>query len=381
MNVNTALYRFLTLLLASNMMSFAWPLRGQFGGPQGATICGAMAAVIVSVLIPWKNFRQAFAPAVVFGVLGFLAGGQNIPYGAIVDYILTQPNLGAVIPELLTILFIGASWGCIGCTYLGYGISEKSMTVWDYVIVIVMGIIAVVAAMILGTHTAYFIIFSIWIILLHLYNSLFKHSNTIWTLGLYGLISFGLGFLGAVIILFWGNHGLLPGPSGWWTLRDQMWGAAGGLGVALASWKIVSNNWQPAGISAVGFQRFGYSAFVPIVCGINLIDVFIKWFFSSPQAPNLLLAGIFIAAGAIVVIVALIYYLTTVSANFLSPANRPVLLWSFVCFSSFLRFFAIAKSIVYSGWGVWETGFSIFIFEAMMLFLIMPFIALGQENP
>ena len=49
--------------------------------------------------------------------------------------------------------------------------------------------------------------------------------------------------------------------------------------------------------------------------------------------------------------------------------------------SAFLRFFAIAKTIVYSGWRPWETGFTILVFETLLLTVTMPFVLLGKENP
>ncbi len=381
MNVNTLLYQLLAILLGSNLMSFAWPLRGQFGGPQGALICGAMAGSMVTALIPWKQSRLAFAQAIFLAALGFLAGGENIPYGAIVDNILLAPSLMAALPDLLLILFIGASWGCVGTTYLGYGVSEKPMTFHDYVVIIFAGIIAVAVALIFNTNLIYILAFTSLIVFLQAYNFFVKHSNSVWIYGLYGLLGFGLGFLGAVIILYLGNHGSLPGPNGWWTLRDQIWGAIGGISIMLAAWKVNASGSQPVDLSATNFQRFGFICFLPVIGGINLLDVYMKWFHSTPTAPNLALAGALILIGAILLAGWMIYYLMANSSAFTSPQNRGLILWSFLFFSFFLRFFAIAKSIVYSGWGVWETGFSILLFESMMIFLVMPFILLGQENP
>lgn len=381
MNVNTLLYRFLTVLLGANMMSFAWPLRGQFGGPQGAMICGAMAGTLAAALIPWKNNRLAFAQAVVLGALGFVAGGENIPYGALIDNILLQPTLAAAMPEILLIFFIGASWGCVGATYLGYGISETALTFWDYAIILAAGVLAVAIALIASQTLVYILVFTALILFLQIYNLLFKHSGTVWTFGLYGLLGFGFGFAGSVVLLYLGDKGFLPGPQGWWTLRDQMWGALGGFGLMLAAWKCTANGWRPVPILQTNFQRFGWAFFVPVICGINLLDVYLKWFHSSPTAPNLAWAGTLIVLGAILLAAALILYLVMPSSRFTSPQNRALILSSFLFFSFFLRFYAIAKSIVYSGWGVWETGFSIFLFESMMLLLVMPFILLGQENP
>ena len=198
---------------------------------------------------------------------------------------------------------------------------------------------------------------------------------------LFGTLGFGFGFLGAVIILFWGTKGYLPGPSGWWTLRDQMWGGAGGLALTLAAWQTVKANREPSVLSQTWFQRFGYIFFVPGICGVNLWNVWTKWFQSTPSAPNLQLAGLLLVIGAILLAASLVFYLKVNPNIFLGAGSRSLILWSLLFFSFFITFFAIAKSIVYSGWGVWETGFSLFLFDCLLLFLVMPFVLLGQENP
>lgn len=379
--MNTLLYRVVAIILGTHMMSFAWPLRGQFGHAWGAAITGAMAGAIVATLIPWRNFRQVFAQAVFFGTFGFVLGGENIAYGQLIDQILLQPNLWSSIPQLLVISFIGASWGCIGATYLGYGISEVAISFWDYLLVLVSGVIAIVATHALNTNLAILAAFTMLIILLHLYNFIFKHSRIVWTMGLYGLVGFGLGFLGAVILLYFGNKGMLPGPPNWWTLRDQIWGGAGGFGLILAAWSVVTRNLQPVGIRQTWFQRFSFIFFIPFICGINTWDVFQKWFQSAPPAPNLILAGILIAAGVILLALYFFHTLTVSGTTFTGPGLKPMILWSFLFFSFYLLFFAIAKSIVTSGWGVWEMGFNLFLFESLLLFVTMPFILLGPENP
>lgn len=381
MNIQSVLFKIITIILGTLMMSFAWPLRGQFGHEWGAAITGAIAGCIAAILIPWKSFRQALAQAVFFGTVGFVLGGENIGYGSIIDYILTQPNLASVIPQLATILFIGASWGGIGATYLGYGISEKPISFWDYVIMILLGLGAVIIAAVINANWAYFVFFTLWFILLQLYNLFFKQSQTVWTFGFSGLIGFGLGFLGAVIILFYGNKGLLPGPPNWWTLRDQIWGGAGGLALILASWQTIGQGRQPVILNQTWFQRFGYIFFVPGICGINLWNVWTKWFQSTPPAPDPVLSAALIVIGAVLLLGWLLYYLFVNPSVFTGAGLNPMILWSFLFFCFFLRFFAIAKSIVYSGWGVWETGFTLFIFEAILFFVSIPFVLLGPENP
>ena len=150
MNVNGPLYKIITVILGAVMMSFAWPLRGQFGHEWGAAVTGGMAAALLTVLLAYGSWRRVLAQAVFFGTLGFVLGGENIAYGQLIDDILLQPTLAAAFPQLLLVLFIGATWGAIAALYLGYGVSEKAIGLWDYVMIVVVGAALVIISMILG---------------------------------------------------------------------------------------------------------------------------------------------------------------------------------------------------------------------------------------
>ena len=379
MNVNTLFYQILMVILGTHMMAFAWPLRGQFGHEWGAAIPGAVAGAVAALLVGRKIFRQAFAQAVLFGIFGFVVGSENIPYGALIDHILTEPTLRAAFPGLCTVLFIGASWGAVGATYLGYGLSEKPLSVWDYLVILMAGVLAVLVIFVFSANAAVAASLVMLIFLLQSYNFLFKKSRTVWIFGLAGGLGFGLGFFGAAVILYLGNKGLLPGPPEWWDLRDQIWGAAGGLALILATFKISEKNLKPVLLAKPWFQKAGFILFVPAVCGLNTWNVYEKWFSSVPPAPEPVLAGALVAAGAILLIAWLVYYM--MNAAFSGPGFNSLLLASFLFFSFYLRFFAIAKSVVYSGWGAWEPAFTLFLFESVLFLLVLPFILLGPENP
>lgn len=381
MNPHSLLYGIISLVLSTILMSFAWPLRGQFGHEWGAAITGAIAGSLVTILLPWKNFRASFAQAVFFGTLGFAAGGENIPYGAIVDSLLQQPNLQAAFPQLLAILFIGASWGGIGATYLGYGIAEKPMKIGDYALIILMGILALFFIFYFDSNPVTAVTLTILFLLLQAYNHLFKRSRAVRIFGIAGLLGFGLGSLGAVVILFLGSKGLLPGPSHWWALRDQMWGGTGGFALGVAACRLSAKTGRPVPIAPTPFQRLGFLLFVPFICGINTWDVYQKWFKSTPPAPNLTLAGILIVGGTALLILSFIYYLVSNPQTFSAPRLNGTILAAFLFFSFYLTFFGIAKSVVYSGWGVWEPAFTFFLCESLLFFVTLPFILLGPENP
>jgi len=380
-NIQGPLYRIITLVLGTLMMSFAWPLRGQFGHEWGAAVTGAMAAAIAALLIPSFVFRKSFGQAVLFGTLGFVLGSENIPYGALIDGVLQQPSLKDCITEMLTILFIGASWGCVGATYLGLGLSEKPVQRRDYILLSAAGIALIALTFFLNSTGQVMLIFTVLILFLQGYNLLRIGSRTMALLGASGLVFFGLGFEGSVMILFWGNKGYLPGPEGWWTLRDQIWGGAGGLGIILAVWACANRHRQPVILSSTAFQRICYEVFIPVICGLNTWNVYEKWFKSSPVVSDPAAAAVMILAGSILLIGFFVFYLKVAPGIFSTDGvlNR-MLLTGFLFFSAYLAFFAIAKSIVYSGWGAWETGFSLFLVNLLIFFLSMPFILLGPED-
>ncbi len=369
------------IALAAITMSFAWPLRGQFGHEWGAAITGGMAGSLAALLIPSAVFRRAFAQAVFFGTLGFILGSENLPYGATVDYILQQPSLLAAIPQLLELLFIGASWGCVGSLYLGFGISEKPLSLRDYLLISAAGIALIALTFFLNSTAAVMAIFTVLILFLFLYNTLVVKSQTVKDMGVSGLTGFGFGFVGAVMILFWGNKGYLPGPPDWWTLRDQIWGGAGGLALGLAAWRAFDKKNPPVLLSSTEFQRFGFIFFTTGICAFNTWDVYQKWFKSSPPAPEPLLAAILIGGGCLILAAAFFYFCAAPAAVFSGHLLKKTLLGSFLGYSFYLAFFAVAKSIVYSGWGVWETGFTLFVFNSVLFAFVMPFILLGPENP
>jgi len=379
-NVNTLFYRILAVLLGTVMMSFAWPVRGQFGHEWGAAAAGALAGAAVTCAVPWKSSRRSFAQAAFFGILGFVLGGENIPYGATIDYILQQPSLASCIPQLLSILFTGASWGCIGATYLGYALSEKPLQARDYLLIIGLGVAALIAIFKLGeSNAAIFITFTLLILVLQAYNFLIVKAASVTVLGLCGLLGFGLGFLGAVVILYYGDKGLLPGPADWWTLRDQMWGGAGGMAITLGAFFLVDGGKPPFPISSTWFQRLGFAFFGPGVCAVNTWNVYTKWF-QSPPAPDMTLAGILILGGSLFLFLWLVLLLVIKAEVFSGPGLNPLILACALAAAFYLAFFAIAKSIVYSGWGAWETAFTLFVFDTAIFLMSLPFMLLGREN-
>jgi len=380
MNANSWLYRMITMGLGTVMMSFAWPIRGQFGHEWGALITGAMAAAIVTTLIPVKSYRQVFTKAVFFGALGFVIGGENIPYGQLINRILAMPDLKNAMPELLTVLFIGASWGMIGAGYLGFGMSERPVSKKDYCVILAAGAAVLVFTDVFSSNACIIAAFTALICFLYFYNAARVRSRMVPLLGVYGLVGFGAGFLISVIILYYGTNGHLGGPSGWWTLRDQIWGGLGGFALMFAAWRARDYKLLPAGSLHSKLEKAGFIFFVPFICGWNTYDVYEKWFTSSPPAPGLALAGTLIAAGVMLLLAWTVYYLRLPNSRLVSPAENPVILGSIAFFTLYLMVLAIAKTVVYSGWARWETGFTLFLFVTALILLVLPFILLAPQE-
>lgn len=382
MNINSFLYKSIAVLLGGLIMSYAWPVRGQFGHWWGSSIAGACAAVVVASLIPWAKYRGGFMLGVIWTVFGFAIGGEALPYGSLVDQILLEPTFMSALPLLFQVLFIGFAWGMIGGLFLGYGFSEVNVTFWDFVVNVVISVAAVfIANNVVSGTLLQMIVVSIALVLMFIYNLVIRHSQMVTWFGISGGLSFGLGFFIAVVILYFGNKGVLPGPQNWWTLRDQMWGGLGGIGLTLTGFILVTSGLQPLAPPSALLHRLGFLIFIPVVGALNLWNVYTKWITSTPTAPDLGLAWTLIIAGVVFLAVAALIYLFMAASNYIGSALKTTMLISTLAFCFFMTFFGIAKNIVYYGWGVWEEAFTLFLFNTLLFFLVLPFVLLGQENP
>ncbi len=356
------------IFLAGLLMSFAWPVRGQFGHENGALICGALAAVITGILIIGSGWRPSFAQAVILGSLGFSIGG-TFSYGSLVDTIVAAASLKDVIPQLIHVFLIGAVWGLLGMLFLGFAIGELEFLIQDAAVLIVTG-----GSIWLGTSVFKTGPEMAWLAggaaLLQAYNAFWKKSGMVSLFSVFGFLGFGLGFLIAVLILWYGSHGYLPGS--WWSLRDQIWGFIGGVSVLLAGWTAVSRGFVPAPVPGSKIQRAGFIFFASFVTGINVWNVYEKWFKSEPPVANPFWPAVYLIVCAFVLIILAIYFLKSVSDIFSGEGLDKTLGWSTLFFCWFLAILAIAKSIVYSGWSAWETAFTLFLIECVIFTIAIP---------
>lgn len=99
----------------------AWPLRGQFGGLEGALIAGMFFGVAAVFLTPSLS-DQAVAWTILLTSLCFMPGGE-ISYGK-EFFTMSQLNSISVLLKPWAILVgIGTFWGAVGGLGLGVGLS------------------------------------------------------------------------------------------------------------------------------------------------------------------------------------------------------------------------------------------------------------------
>lgn len=368
------------MLLGAFMMSFAWPVRGQFGHAWGAMITGACAGSIFGLLPNQRKWQSLFPQATFLGILGFVIGGENLPYGALINQILAQTSLAKCTGDLLIIFFIGSTWGAIGSSYLGYAISETPLTFKDFAWIITGGIICFIVSETTESQSVHMFAIVALLVFLHLYNFLFKHSGAVSWIALAGFIAFGLGFLISIIILYLGHHGFIGGSMEWWRLRDQIWGGFGGLGLgAVLAW-LIQKNHLPHVSDSANFKKIAMIVFLPLTGLINTYNVYEKWYLSGPPTENTAAALSVLITSVILLTIALIIFAVLKDSFWQSRHLNKLTLISFLTFTLLLSVLAAAKSIVYDGWPSWETAFTLFIISNVIFISLLPFIALRPQR-
>lgn len=357
------------LFVSGLLISFAWPVRGQFGHEWGALIPGALAAFSAAALRPAALWRRSFAPAVIFGSLGFSIGGA-FGYGALVNAVINSPSLSDVLPQLAHIFLIGAVWGGLGMAFMGFGFTRTEALLGDLMVLACAAAAAWAAVEILHAGGREYFWYGGSLAVIYFYNLFLKKSRLITIFTLYGFLGFGLGFLIAVIILWAGTQGHLGGT--WWQLRDQIWGLIGGISVMTAVMRAAGKGETPVPVSAEWFSKLAFVFYGSAVTGINLWNTCEKWFQSSSPPYFQTTAWILSALGIIIILIAAAFILTRKAEFFKEPALDPVLLWSTLYFCGFTGLLAIAKSIVFTGWSAWETGFTIILAELVLFSVLLP---------
>lgn len=266
---------FLDLFIAGIFMSLAWSLRGQFGHLKGAMIPGAIAAVIPLFLMrgPWM---ASAGLALALSSLGFSLGG-HMSYGRLVNAVEFS-DLSQCLPQLIRIFMIGAVWGGLGSTFLGYGVSEKPFTRSDFFLFSALWFLWFITLGLLDLESLDILILFAGFSALHFYNYRIKKSKLVFDYGFGGFLGFGGAFVFAVLMLNLGRHGFLPGAKPWWLLRDQIIGFLGGVTLWAITLRSAANKIQPSlSNDLVTLHKIGLLFFAIVIPAVNSVNVMTHW--------------------------------------------------------------------------------------------------------
>lgn len=361
--------KFRNYLICGLFLSLAWPIRGQFGDYKGAMIPGAFAATALSLLAIGNNWKDNFGKAVITGSLWFGLGGF-MGYGKLIDQILASPTLLSQWKELLQVFFIGALWGTLGMTGLGFGYSEKGVSKKELVVMVLafVAIFLILDVFDLGQYTIALLTIALAAMLL--YNLLYKKSVIISIFGLTGLVSVGLGFLISVTLLWLGQHGYFGSGFDWWTLRDQMIGLAAGLGVAFAFQHCTGSNTLPLlALPDLTVQKIGFIFYVVFIPYLNLVMVYDYWYAQQKLFPLNTFLVLTAVSGVLFGLLAV--YLSKLDSDAYHTYFIRTLSMCTFFFMWFLSILAIVKQVLPLGMSIWETAYTLFLIESALLSLFL----------
>ncbi|HEX9780988.1 MAG TPA: hypothetical protein VGB20_07230 [bacterium] len=349
--------RLRSFLLGGALMALGWSLRGQFGHLHGALIPGACAAGIAALAIPNGRWRAAYGWAALFALAGFAVGG-HLSYGRTIESVLAAPGLRQALPGLIRLWLIGAVWGGIGMTFLGFGLSERKLGPIEAFGFAAVGLVWWVRLGWWNLETEDLLLFWIGLVALHAMNAVVTRSAIVEIFGFVGALAFGFAFAGAVLLHYAGAGGWLGSGWHWWSLRDQMIGLAGGFALVKACRWAHELQLAP---SAQTSGRLGWTAGVwacaVAVPWINVLDVLASWRGERSVAPPALLDGLMLMAAA--ALGAAGWLLARAGRAGSGAARIPhlatlVLVWSVVPW-------AIAKELVPMGPSRWEPTYLLFL--------------------
>ena len=351
-------------VLMGLLLSLGWSLRGQFGHLKGAMIPGAFAALGVALLSTHGRWTSSFGRAVILSGIGFAIGG-HLAYGKLIEAILNQADYG--LPELLTakVFVIGAIWGGLGATFLGFGYSEKSFSFFDAVLMMLLFLFWAVPLELFHLTNYNLILFFMGFGVLHLYNFFIKKSKIIQWFGLMGFFGFGIAFCLSVLVLYRGNQGVFGDGWPWWALRDQFWGFLGGIALWGALQFVTKKGLLPDSSAGSNSRRAG---FIFLLVGIPVINTF-----------NLLeywrYAGDFTGAAMAMLEVMLsvsflwmAFILIKIHRQFFNqPILNQLMVISAVTFMGYMTIIGILKEKGVRGWGYWQDAYTFFVIFGLFL--------------
>lgn len=361
-----------SVLLLSIMGALGWPLRGQFGHVRGALIPGALFACAIAVASPGLPWRRAFGFSVLLSAAGFALGG-TFGYGDSIKTILEAPHITDALGELTRLGCLGAIWGGLGGTALGLASSERGVQRKDLVVLSLLALAWFTAFEILRWEERDLILFGGGLLAFHVYNAWVMRSRAVAIYGIAGAFGIGLGFTGAVFLLTVGSRGLFGHGWPWWHLRDQLLGACGGIGLALAHRATLRRRMTPASDHLPSWtQPMGIAALVCAIPFLNALNVFDSWRHERQFIDPGLLTIIQIVGLSGLLILGFAWGRWARSAATSEAGLTQVIVRSTLLAVWILTILAISKETVPLGLRRWEAGFSLFLITAGLLTLWLP---------
>ncbi|HEV2473488.1 MAG TPA: hypothetical protein VGS41_12520, partial [Chthonomonadales bacterium] len=243
--VQAPLSRWLAVALPAVAMSLGWGLRGQFGGPRGAMVPGALIALALVLCSRRKMTAGRVWLAAAAGALGFGIGGEE----TYMQTVALTSTSGHVLWGYTGLFLKGAEWGGIGGLFLGVALEPELPTLRQALYAFNLALIAALPTYALINRSR-FIYFSSgkqegWAGLTTFYLvllALAQHAALRRTarLSVYGAVGCGAGFVLGVAAY---NLGVRFAPSAallmdWWKVAESGFGLVGGAVLGRAWFRI-----------------------------------------------------------------------------------------------------------------------------------------------
>jgi hypothetical protein len=116
--------RWLVAVICGVTLSLGWGLRGQFGGPRGATVPGALAAMALALTARRRLTAAQFWAVAAAGAMGFSIGAED-------TYMQTVGRISRGDSTLwcyFGLLLKGGVWGGLGGLFIGSALGRKRYT-------------------------------------------------------------------------------------------------------------------------------------------------------------------------------------------------------------------------------------------------------------
>jgi len=130
----------LAWLFCGITMALGWGIRGELGGPNGATVPGVLLGLAIAIASGRPGWVRAAPIFGMAGALGFALGG-SMSYGLLIGYTkgIDLPNVAYGYAMLG---LVGGLWGAFGAGCLGFAASQVRYPVWQILAFVVASWIA-----------------------------------------------------------------------------------------------------------------------------------------------------------------------------------------------------------------------------------------------